>query len=115
MMSSAKRPLWLNWENPDMMSELLFQSNEIIFKNGDGKLWLSFTFLFISLILSLCLSFHVFLYLFPSAHTHWNMLLLNMQHNSQPEPACKAYGIQMQTQPHLCTLHSTQTRTSRVI
>ena len=38
MMSSAKRPLWLNWENPDMMSELLFQSNEIIFKNGDGEL-----------------------------------------------------------------------------
>lgn len=37
MMSSAKRPLWLNWENPDMMSELLFQNNEIIFKNGDGK------------------------------------------------------------------------------
>ena len=37
-MSSAKRPLWLNWENPDMMSELLFQSNEIIFKNGDGEL-----------------------------------------------------------------------------
>ena len=36
-MSSAKRPLWLNWENPDMMSELLFQSNEIIFKNGDGE------------------------------------------------------------------------------
>uniref|UniRef100_A0A3Q2DZZ1 phosphatidylinositol-4,5-bisphosphate 3-kinase n=1 Tax=Cyprinodon variegatus TaxID=28743 RepID=A0A3Q2DZZ1_CYPVA len=35
MMSSAKRPLWLNWENPDMMSELLFQNNEIIFKNGD--------------------------------------------------------------------------------
>uniref|UniRef100_A0A8C8CCP4 Phosphatidylinositol 4,5-bisphosphate 3-kinase catalytic subunit alpha isoform n=1 Tax=Oncorhynchus tshawytscha TaxID=74940 RepID=A0A8C8CCP4_ONCTS len=26
MMSSAKRPLWLNWENPDMMSELLFQN-----------------------------------------------------------------------------------------
>lgn len=37
MMSSAKRPLWLNWENPDMMSELLFQNNEIIFKNGDGE------------------------------------------------------------------------------
>ena len=36
-MSSAKRPLWLNWENPDMMSELLFQNNEIIFKNGDGE------------------------------------------------------------------------------
>lgn len=37
MMSSAKRPLWLNWENPDMMSELLFQNSEIIFKNGDGE------------------------------------------------------------------------------
>uniref|UniRef100_A0A2K5MPG2 Phosphatidylinositol 4,5-bisphosphate 3-kinase catalytic subunit alpha isoform n=1 Tax=Cercocebus atys TaxID=9531 RepID=A0A2K5MPG2_CERAT len=35
IMSSAKRPLWLNWENPDIMSELLFQNNEIIFKNGD--------------------------------------------------------------------------------
>ena len=37
IMSSAKRPLWLNWENPDIMSELLFQNNEIIFKNGDGN------------------------------------------------------------------------------
>lgn len=36
-MSSAKRPLWLNWENHDIMSELLFQNNEIIFKNGDGN------------------------------------------------------------------------------
>lgn len=36
-MSSAKRPLWLNWENPDIMSEMLFQNNEIIFKNGDGN------------------------------------------------------------------------------
>ena len=36
-MSSAKRPLWLNWENPDIMSEQLFQNNEIIFKNGDGE------------------------------------------------------------------------------
>lgn len=36
-MSSAKRPLWLNWENPDIMSELLFTSHEIIFKNGDGE------------------------------------------------------------------------------
>uniref|UniRef100_A0A8C2H616 Zgc:158659 n=1 Tax=Cyprinus carpio TaxID=7962 RepID=A0A8C2H616_CYPCA len=35
IMSSAKRPLWLNWENPDIMSELLFTNNEIIFKNGD--------------------------------------------------------------------------------
>lgn len=45
MMSSAKRPLWLNWENPDMMSELLFQNNEIIFKNGDGE-FLGLFFLF---------------------------------------------------------------------
>lgn len=36
-MSSAKRPLWLNWENPDIMSELLFTNHEIIFKNGDGE------------------------------------------------------------------------------
>uniref|UniRef100_A0A8C4R270 Phosphatidylinositol 4,5-bisphosphate 3-kinase catalytic subunit alpha isoform n=1 Tax=Eptatretus burgeri TaxID=7764 RepID=A0A8C4R270_EPTBU len=35
IMSSAKRPLWLNWENPDIMAELLFQNNEVIFKNGD--------------------------------------------------------------------------------
>ncbi|XP_078138430.1 phosphatidylinositol 4,5-bisphosphate 3-kinase catalytic subunit alpha isoform-like [Centroberyx gerrardi] len=35
IMSSAKRPLWLNWENPDIMSELLFTNNEVIFKNGD--------------------------------------------------------------------------------
>lgn len=48
MMSSAKRPLWLNWENPDMMSELLFQNNEIIFKNGDGECFLSLLILFLS-------------------------------------------------------------------
>ncbi|XP_029615525.1 phosphatidylinositol 4,5-bisphosphate 3-kinase catalytic subunit alpha isoform [Salmo trutta] len=35
IMSSAKRPLWLNWDNPDIMSELLFTNNEVIFKNGD--------------------------------------------------------------------------------
>ncbi|KAA8578188.1 hypothetical protein FQN60_016792 [Etheostoma spectabile] len=35
IMSSAKRPLWLNWDNPDIMAELLFTNNEIIFKNGD--------------------------------------------------------------------------------
>ncbi|XP_043932279.1 phosphatidylinositol 4,5-bisphosphate 3-kinase catalytic subunit alpha isoform-like [Protopterus annectens] len=35
IMSSAKRPLWLNWENPDIMAELLFANHEIIFKNGD--------------------------------------------------------------------------------
>lgn len=40
-MSSAKRPLWLNWENPDIMSELLFTNNEIIFKNGDGDYLIS--------------------------------------------------------------------------
>uniref|UniRef100_A0A8C8GB76 Phosphatidylinositol-4,5-bisphosphate 3-kinase catalytic subunit alpha n=1 Tax=Oncorhynchus tshawytscha TaxID=74940 RepID=A0A8C8GB76_ONCTS len=31
------RPLWLNWENPDIMSEILFQNNEIILKNGDNQ------------------------------------------------------------------------------
>ncbi len=46
-MSSAKRPLWLNWENPDIMPELLFQNNEIIFKNGDGTM---FIFVFFSLL-----------------------------------------------------------------
>lgn len=35
-MSSAKRPLWLNWENPDIMSELLFQNNEIDQKFDQG-------------------------------------------------------------------------------
>ncbi len=45
-MSSAKRPLWLNWENPDIMPELLFQNNEIIFKNGDGKICIFLFFYF---------------------------------------------------------------------
>lgn len=58
MMSSAKRPLWLNWENPDMMSELLFQNNEIIFKNGDGELCLYLRLSVLSSALTL------------SAHTH---------------------------------------------
>lgn len=62
-MSSAKRPLWLNWENPDMMSELLFQNNEIIFKNGDGEFSLC--------VPTLCVS-----------HTQiWKKLLLSLQHN----------------------------------
>lgn len=56
MMSSAKRPLWLNWENPDMMSELLFQNNEIIFKNGDGELFLCVFSPCIALTPSICLS-----------------------------------------------------------
>ncbi|XP_006822334.1 phosphatidylinositol 4,5-bisphosphate 3-kinase catalytic subunit alpha isoform-like, partial [Saccoglossus kowalevskii] len=35
IMNSAKRPLWLNWKNPDMMSEALFTNHMMIFKNGD--------------------------------------------------------------------------------
>lgn len=49
IMSSAKRPLWLNWENPDIMSELLFQNNEIIFKNGDGQTVFCCLFLWVPL------------------------------------------------------------------
>lgn len=56
MMSSAKRPLWLNWENPDMMSELLFQNNEIIFKNGDGEFVSAFFSPSLSLVSPLFLS-----------------------------------------------------------
>lgn len=39
ILDSAKRPLWLVWQNPDLMAELMFQKNAIIFKNGDGKNW----------------------------------------------------------------------------
>ncbi|UYV66255.1 PIK3CA [Cordylochernes scorpioides] len=35
ILDSAKRPLWLVWQNPDPMSELMFHTNSIIFKNGD--------------------------------------------------------------------------------
>ncbi|XP_077998309.1 phosphatidylinositol 4,5-bisphosphate 3-kinase catalytic subunit alpha isoform-like [Glandiceps talaboti] len=35
IMSSAKRPLWLCWENPDLMCEALFEDHKIMFKNGD--------------------------------------------------------------------------------
>ncbi|XP_066295841.1 phosphatidylinositol 4,5-bisphosphate 3-kinase catalytic subunit alpha isoform-like [Branchiostoma lanceolatum] len=35
VMKSAKRPLWLNWENPDPMADLYFLNQMIIFKNGD--------------------------------------------------------------------------------
>lgn len=67
MMSSAKRPLWLNWENPDMMSELLFQNNEIIFKNGDGELCLYLRLSVLSSALTL------------SAHTHTHTDLPSMR------------------------------------
>lgn len=53
-MSSAKRPLWLNWENPDIMSEMLFQNNEIIFKNGDGNTLLVNIFWNLSFLSSTC-------------------------------------------------------------
>lgn len=35
IIDSAKRPLWLVWNNPDPMAQLLFAKNSIIFKNGD--------------------------------------------------------------------------------
>ncbi len=69
MMSSAKRPLWLNWENPDMMSELLFQNNEIIFKNGDGEFFSAFP-----CVIALPVSFHICpsfpLHIITHMHTH---------------------------------------------
>ena len=51
-MSSAKRPLWLNWENPDIMSELLFTNNEVIFKNGDG------VYICLCVCVCVCVSIH---------------------------------------------------------
>jgi len=75
-MSSAKRPLWLNWENPDIMSELLFQNNEIIFKNGDGQI------IFYTLLLSLFLMVRdksdTFFYLFLSLDLRQDMLTLQI-------------------------------------
>ena len=38
ILDSAKKPLWLVWENPDPMAELFFTNHAIIFKSGDGKL-----------------------------------------------------------------------------
>ncbi|XP_030842909.1 phosphatidylinositol 4,5-bisphosphate 3-kinase catalytic subunit alpha isoform [Strongylocentrotus purpuratus] len=35
IMSSAKRPLWLEWENPDQMSMSMCEDLKIIFKRGD--------------------------------------------------------------------------------
>lgn len=39
IMSSAKRPLWLEWENPDQMSMSMCEDLKIIFKRGDGEYW----------------------------------------------------------------------------
>jgi phosphatidylinositol-4,5-bisphosphate 3-kinase len=39
-LSSAKRPLWLVWKNNDPLADLVESTHEIIFKNGDGKLFL---------------------------------------------------------------------------
>ncbi|XP_033641996.1 phosphatidylinositol 4,5-bisphosphate 3-kinase catalytic subunit alpha isoform-like [Asterias rubens] len=35
IMSSAKRPLWLVWENQDFMAEAMFDDIKVIFKRGD--------------------------------------------------------------------------------
>ena len=37
IMPSAKRPLWLVWENEDVMAQALFVDIKVIFKRGDGK------------------------------------------------------------------------------
>jgi phosphatidylinositol-4,5-bisphosphate 3-kinase len=34
-MDTAKKPLWLVWENPDPLADISHQFNSIIFKNGD--------------------------------------------------------------------------------
>lgn len=73
IMSSAKRPLWLNWENPDIMSELLFQNNEIIFKNGDGNT-LSNAHTFWSLSAALVVFAQEFLFCEPQQYIQMLML-----------------------------------------
>ncbi|PIK49264.1 putative phosphatidylinositol 4,5-bisphosphate 3-kinase catalytic subunit alpha isoform [Apostichopus japonicus] len=35
IMSSAKRPLWLVWENHDVMAKAMFKDMKVIFKRGD--------------------------------------------------------------------------------
>ncbi|XP_071510184.1 phosphatidylinositol 4,5-bisphosphate 3-kinase catalytic subunit alpha isoform-like [Diadema antillarum] len=35
ILSSAKRPLWLVWENPDRMAESMFEDIKVMFKRGD--------------------------------------------------------------------------------
>lgn len=102
-MSSAKRPLWLNWENPDMMSELLFQNNEIIFKNGDGEFRV-----FSSGIPLLLL--HLFSFVLPCLNApvciqaHTNI-------HSYSQNSCVAWRAYngTETQPHLCFLRRIQT------
>ncbi len=36
IMNSAKRPLWLVWENQDLMAEAMYEDIKIMFKRGDG-------------------------------------------------------------------------------
>ena len=35
VMNSAKKPLWLVWQNPDQLASIQYNSHAIIFKNGD--------------------------------------------------------------------------------
>ena len=44
IMSSAKRPLWLVWENQDFMAEAMFDDIKVIFKRGDGEFKQKFVF-----------------------------------------------------------------------
>jgi hypothetical protein len=34
-MDTAKKPLWLEWSNPDQLADVSSKTNAIIFKNGD--------------------------------------------------------------------------------
>jgi len=36
-MSSKKKPLWLDFNNPDPLSDIWFPNYQLMFKNGDGK------------------------------------------------------------------------------
>ena len=38
VMSSKKKPLWLDFNNPDPLSDIWFPNYQLMFKNGDGKL-----------------------------------------------------------------------------
>ena len=37
VMSSKKKPLWLDFNNPDPLSDIWFPNYQLMFKNGDGK------------------------------------------------------------------------------
>ena len=44
---SKKRPLWMVWHNPDPLADLALTTYTILFKNGDGNVWLSLSHILI--------------------------------------------------------------------